>query len=228
MSKKILLVDDHALIRAGLSTLIKRYTPHTIVAEVADGLEAIEQARQHRPDLIIMDIGMPGLNGLETVSQIRQFFPKVKILILSVYRNKRYVISAIRKGAQGYLLKDGALEELIGAIERIMAGKRYISPELHDIVVDELMGPRRRKIRSELEDISARERQVLSMIAGGASRGEIAEKLHISPETVKTHRKNIMVKLHLHKQSDLVKFALHHHLGPLPESSKPEDTSVSE
>ncbi len=228
MSKKILLVDDHALIRAGLATLIKRYTPYTIVAEVADGLEAIEQTRQHRPDLIILDIGMPGLNGLETISQIRQFLPKVKILILSVYRNKRYVISAIRKGAQGYLLKDGALEELIAAIERIMAGKRYISPELHDILTDELLGPRRRKIRSELEDISARERQVLSMIAGGAVRGEIAEKLHISPETVKTHRKNIMMKLNLHKQSDLVKFALQHHLGPLPESSEPEDSSVSE
>lgn len=215
--KKILLADDHALVRAGLATVIKKYTPHIIVAESGDGLETVEKARQHKPDLIILDIGMPGLHGLEAVSQIREFLPDAKILILSMHRDKRFVILAIRLGVMGYLLKDGALDELVGAIERITAGKRYISPELHDIVADELVSPRRRKIKSELEELSVRERQVLSLIASGADRAGIADKLHISPETVKTHRKNIMMKLHLHKHSDLVKFALQHHLGPLPE-----------
>jgi len=217
IQKKILLADDHALVRAGLATVIKKYTPHTVIAEAGDGLETIEQARRHKPDMIIMDIGMPGLHGLEAVSQIRQFLPDVKILIISMHRDKRFVILAIRRRVAGYLLKDGSLEELVDAIERIAAGKRYISPELHGIVADELIAPKPGKIRSELEDISARERQVLSLIAAGAGRGQIADKLHISPETVKAHRRNIMTKLHLHQHSDLIKFALRHYLGPLPE-----------
>ncbi len=219
MYKKILLADDHEVVRAGLASVIKKYTNHTVVAEVGDGLKAVEEARYHKPDLIILDIGMPGLNGLETISQIRKFLPRVKILILSIHRNKQYVISALRLGAEGYMLKSEAVDELVEAIERIIGGKRYISPDLHEVVADEIMdpAPRRGTIKSKLEELTARERQVLSLVASGATRGEIAGELYISPETVKTHRKNIMLKLHLHRHSDLVKFAFRHNLGPVPE-----------
>jgi len=215
--KKILLADDHALVRAGLAAVIKKYTSHTVVAEVGDGIQTIEQAKRHKPDLIIVDISMPGLNGLEAISQILGSLPQTKILVLSIHKDKRFVTSAIRLGASGYLLKDGAVEELINAIEMIMSGMRYISPALSDIVADEIVAPRSRKIKSELESLSGRERQILSLIARGASRAEIAKKLHISVFTVKTHRKNIMTELNLHKHSDLVEFALKHNLGPVPE-----------
>ncbi|MCX6339663.1 MAG: response regulator transcription factor [Candidatus Aureabacteria bacterium] len=215
--KTILLADDHAVVRAGLAAIIKKYTPHAVVTEVGDGIQAIEHARQHKPDLIIMDISMPGLNGLEAISQILKFLPQVRILVLSIHKDKRFVTSAIRLGASGYLLKDGAVEELIIAIEKIMTGRRYLSPALSDIVADELATPRSGKIKSEINSLSGRERQIVSLIVRGARRAEIAKRLHISALTVKTHRKNIMTKLKLHKHSDLVEFAFRHHLGPVPE-----------
>ncbi len=217
MPKKILLADDHEVVRAGLATVITKYTSHTIVAQVGDGLETVEQARRHRPDLIIMDIGMPGLHGLEAVSQIRKFLPRVRILILSIHREKKYVVSALRLGVSGYLLKSEAVDELVDALDRVMEGKHYVSPELREIVADELMESGRQAVKSRLEDLSGRERQVLSLIAAGAARSDIAEKLFISAETVKTHRKNIMRKLQLHKHSELIAFAHRERLGPVPE-----------
>lgn len=215
--KRILLADDHSIVRAGLASIVRKYTPHEIVAEVGDGFKAIEQARILKPDLIIMDIGMPGLSGLEAVSQISQFLPSARIIILSIHRDKRFVTSAIRLGVAGYLVKEGAVEELVDAIEAIAGGKRYISPALSDIVADELVAPKGKEIRTEMEELTPREVQVLSLIARGRSRAEITKRLHISPETVKTHRKNIMEKLHIHTHSELVTFALKHNLGPVPE-----------
>lgn len=217
MTKKILLADDHEVVRAGLAMVIAKYTGHTIVAQVGDGLETVNQARWHRPDLIIMDIGMPRLHGLEAVSQIKKFLPRVKILILSIHRDKKYVVAALRLGVSGYLLKSEAVDELVDAIRMVMEGKHYISPELREIVADELMNPGREIVKTRLDELSARERQVLSLIVSGATRGDIAKKLFISPETVKTHRKNIMNKLHLHKHSELVAFAFQQQLGPVPE-----------
>jgi len=217
MNKKIILADDHEVVRTGLAMVITKYTGHAVVAQVGDGLETIEQARRHQPDLIIMDIGMPGMHGLEAVSQIKKFLPRVKILILSIHRDKKYVVSALRLGVSGYLLKSEAVDELVDAIGAVMDGKHYISRELRELVADELMDPGRMTGESRLEDLSARERQVLSLIAGGISRSDIAKKLFISPETVKTHRKNLMRKLHLHKHSELIAFAHSQNLGPVPE-----------
>lgn len=220
--KKILLADDHSIIRAGLATIIKKYIPDAVVNEVGDGIQTIEYARQHEPDLIIMDISMPGLNGLEAISQIVEFLPQIKILVLSMHRDKSFVTSAIRLGASGYLLKDGAVEELVIAIEKVMSGTRYISPALSDVVAEELMSPRSKKKKidmnkSDLDKLSGRERQIVSLIARGVGRAEIAKKLHISALTVKTHRRNIMAKLNLRKHTDLVAFACRHNLGPVPE-----------
>jgi two-component system, NarL family, response regulator NreC len=217
MIKTIILADDHEVVRAGLAMVIKKYTRHTIVAEVGDGLETVKQARLHQPDLIIMDIGMPGLHGLEAVSQIKKFLPRIKILILSIHRDKKYVVSALRLGVSGYLLKSEAVDELVEAIGLVLEGKHYISPDLQEIVADELMAPGRGIVTSRLDELSDRERQVLILIAAGTSRGDIAKKLFISTETVKTHRKNIMRKLHLHKHAELIAFALGQNLGPIPE-----------
>jgi DNA-binding NarL/FixJ family response regulator len=215
--KKILLADDHSIIRTGLVSIIKKYIPDAVVDEVGDGIQTIERARQYEPDLIIMDISMPGLNGLEAISQILAFLPQVNILVLSMHRDKRFVTAAIRLGASGYLLKDGAVEELVVAIERVVSGARYISPALSDIVAEELMTPRSRKNKVDTCNLSARERQIVSLIARGVSRAEIAKQLHISALTVKTHRRNIMAKLNLRNHTDLVAFACRHNLGPGPE-----------
>ncbi|MEJ2746086.1 MAG: response regulator transcription factor [bacterium] len=220
--KKILLADDHSIIRAGLATIIKKYIPDTVVDEVGDGIQTIERARQYEPDLIIMDISMPGLNGLEAISQILEFLQQIKILVLSMHRDKSFVTSAIRLGAAGYLLKDGAVEELVIAIEKVMSGGRYISPALSDVVAEELMTPKSKKKRvdtdkTDLHKLSGRERQIVSLIVRGISRAEIADKLHISALTVKTHRRNIMAKLNLRKHTDLVAFACRHNLGPVSE-----------
>ena len=215
--KKILLADDHSIIRAGLAAIIKKYLPDAVVSEVGDGIQTIEHARQYEPDLIIMDISMPGLNGLEAISQILEFLPRIKILVLSMHRDKRFVTSAIRLGASGYLLKDGADEELVVGIEKVMSGTRYISPALSDIVAEELMTPQSMKKKVDTCKLSGRERQIVSLIARGVSRAEIAKRLHISVLTVKTHRRNIMAKLNLRKHTDLVAFACRHNLGPAPE-----------
>jgi DNA-binding NarL/FixJ family response regulator len=214
--KKILIADDHAMVREGLVAIINKHTPHTVVAQVSDGIEAIEQVRQTKPDLVILDIGMPGLNGLESLRQIKKIDRSINIIILSVHKDKNFVITAIRLGASGYLLKIGAARELFVAIEEVLQGKRYLSPALSDMVAEEILGPSQKKDMSSIDALTFRESQILSLIAGGFRRPEIADRLHISHDTVKTHRKNIMAKLGIHKLSGLIKFARDHNLGPMP------------
>lgn len=216
-TKKIILADDHAVVRAGIASVINKYTPCSIVAEAADGIEAIEKVRQHKPDLVVMDIGMPGLNGLEAIIQIKKISPATGVLVLSVHCDRDFVTMAIRNGASGYLIKDGAIDELIKAIETILGGNNYISSALSDIMTAEIVSPSINPNVSALDKLSLRERQIISLIAEGASKSTIAGKLHISPETVKTHRKNMMRKLKIANSRDLVKFASENLVGPIVE-----------
>ena len=218
--KKILLADDHAVVREGIASIINKYTSCSIVAEAANGIETIEKTREKKPDLVILDIGMPGLNGLEAITQIKKVSPATAVLVLSVHCDRNFVTMAIRNGASGYLIKDGAVDELTGAIEKILDGKYYISPALSDVMAAEIASPSApEKDPGELAKLSIRERQILSLIAEGAGKTAIAEKLYISPETVKTHRKNIMRKLKITNGRDLVKFAGENLVGPIAEPS---------
>ncbi len=206
----ILLADDHAVVRKGLRTILEREWPGVLVAEAAEGLEAVKLARSLRPELVILDLGMPGLNGLEVIRQVREKLPGAKIMVLSVHDDYLLVQEALRRGASAYLLKECAVDELIGAIAAVFKGKSYLSPALSPLLSS--LSPPEEEDR--LGKLTSREREVLGLLAEGYTSKQIAERLFLSPETVRTHRKHLMSKLDIHNLSRLVKFALDHNLNP--------------
>ena len=212
--RKILLADDHAVIRKGLRTILEKDIPGSVIIEARDGLETVDLARRFRPEMAILDIGMPGLNGLEAIRQILHHQPGIKIMILSIHKGKDFVIEALRQGAAAYLLKECAVEELVDAIKAVFDGKKYLSPPLRNLIPSDHSKIGAAGTKSELEKLSPREREVLGLLAEGNSNREIAEKLYLSPETVKTHRKHIMKKLDIHNLTALIRFALDNRLNP--------------
>jgi DNA-binding NarL/FixJ family response regulator len=217
MLAKILLVDDHVVVRKGLRAILEKDLPECTIIEASDGVRAVDLARREEPELIVIDIGMPGLNGLEAIRQIIRRSPRIRILVLSLHDEEPIVRRSFEYGASGYLLKECAVDELVGAVKAVFLGKRYLSAGLPDSVRDAV---RRKKknapVSDPLESLTHREREILGLLAAGHKNSAIAEELFISPETVKTHRKNLMRKLDLHNISSLVKLALEHHLVPQP------------
>jgi len=215
--KTIILADIQPIFRKGLRVIIEQETPHRIVAEAEDGKECIELARKHRPDMMIMAIDIPVLNGLEVSKHVLKYLPDMKIMVVSVHADRHTVSQAIRNGASGYLLKDDGAKVLVDAIERIFNGQRYISPSLAEVVAEIIISMDIPVIRDYgLEKLSLREIQILSMSACRVTKNEIAKRLHISPDTVKTHRANIKAKLKLKEWSDIGKTTLENFLNPLP------------
>jgi len=213
MLAKILLVDDHAVVRKGLRAILEKELSGCTVIEASDGLRAVDLARREEPELVVIDIGMPGLNGLEAIRQIIRHGPQVKILVLSLHAEEAIVVRAFAYGASGYLLKECAVDELIVAVKAIFKGKRYLSAGFPDSVREPVWRKSKKvPISDPLKNLTYREREVLGLLAEGHKNSAIAKKLFISPETVKTHRKNLMRKLDLHNISSLVKLALEHHL----------------
>ncbi len=208
--KKILLADDHAVVRKGLRAILEQEIPGVMVAEAADGLEAVKLARSLQPELVILDLGMPGLNGLEAIRQVREMLPGTKIMVLSVQDDHLMVQEAFQGGASAYLLKECAVDELIGAIAAVFKGKRYLSHALSPL----LPPPARPDEEDNLDKLSSREREVLGLLAEGYTNKQIGGKLFLSPETIRTHRKNLMAKLDIHNLPRLVKFALENKLNP--------------
>jgi DNA-binding NarL/FixJ family response regulator len=204
---KILIAEDHALVRAGFSALIKNLEGFEVAAEAEDGHQALELIEKHHPQVVLMDIAMPGLNGLEAVSRINKKFPEVKVIILSMHANEEYVIQALRNGARGYLLKDAGTAELELAIRAVMRGETYLSPVISRQVVDDYV----RRIEGDngpLEKLTPRQREILQLIAEGKTTKEIAVKLDLSIKTVDTHRTQLMERLDLHDVAGLVRFAV--------------------
>ena len=198
------------MVRQGLRTILEQEIPGVVVTEAADGLEAVKLARSLRPELVILDLGMPGLNGLEAIRQVREKVPGAKIMVLSVHDGHLLVQEALRRGASAYLLKECAVDELVGAIAAIFKGKRYLSHPLSPLI-----SPLSRSDKEEkLEKLTSREREVLGLLAEGYTSKQIAAKLFLSPETVRTHRKHLMAKLDIHNISRLIKFALRNKLNP--------------
>jgi DNA-binding NarL/FixJ family response regulator len=209
---KILLADDHAVVRKGLKTILETDLPGAAVSEAVDGIQAVDLAGRLNPDLVILDIGMPGISGLDAIPQILQKNPAARILILSIYKDQDFVDQAFQAGALGYLLKECAVEELVGAVKAVFAGKTYISATLSRLMTKKGPPGKRAVVADRLGALSLREREILGMIAEGYANAKIGAKLFLSPETVKTHRRNLMAKLDIHNISTLVRFAIEHQL----------------
>ncbi len=205
MALRLLLADDHTLMRQGLRHILESNSEFDIVAEASSGIEAVEAARQHKPDVAIVDIAMKELNGIEATAQILIHSPHTAVLILSMYSDERYVLRAVKAGARGYVLKNSAGEELIQAIYAVQKGTAFFSPAVARIFQD---GFARLKDASDVTDryelLTNRERQVFQLLAEGNSNKEVANRLNLSLHTVETHRWRIMEKLDLHSAAELV------------------------
>jgi len=214
MGLRILLVDDHQIVRQGLRTLLEKEPDMEVVAEAEDGRAAVRLAREVSPQVVIMDVAMPDLNGIEATRQIVAESPGIKVIALSMHADRRFVANMLKAGASGYLLKDAAFEELAQAIRTVAANRTYLSPEVSDIVVkDYLKGPQEEASAFSL--LTAREREVLQLLAEGKSTREIADCLHVSVKTVETHRQQIMSKLDIRSVAELTKYAIREGLSSL-------------
>ena len=212
----ILLVDDHALVRAGIRLLLERLAEVSEIAEAKDGREAVGLIREQPPDLVLMDIAMPGLNGLEATARITKEFPDVRVIVLSMYKNEEYVREAIKAGAAGYLVKSAAVVELERAIRAVTQGENYFSPSINARVVRNKSG-RLSTDRALIERLTPRQREILQLVAERHSTKEIAQILNISVKTVETHRTQLMDRLAIHDVPGLVRFAIRAGLASLEE-----------
>ena len=214
----IVLADDHHLIRRGLRALLETEADFSVVGEAADGLQAAQLVERLKPNILVIDFIMPGLNGLEVARRVKQCSTKTRVLLLSMYTNESYVLEAFRNGAAGYVLKDSTADDLVRAVRQIAAGHRYLSAPLSERAIDSYV-QRARRGKSDLYDtLTAREREVLQLAAEGHSSKEIASRLFISPRTAETHRANLMHKLGLHSLSDLIRYALRRGILPMEDS----------
>jgi DNA-binding NarL/FixJ family response regulator len=206
---RIVLADDHVMFRQGIKNILEKDKGLEVVGEAGDGLKLLELLKKVTPDMVILDISMPNLRGLEATRELKIILPNVKVLILSMHRDTEYVYSAISAGAEGYLLKEDADTELFAAIGKIRQGSRYISPLLTEELTDELFQKHHKgQLASQYEPLTTREREVLKLIAEGTSNKEIADLLFISIRTVEHHRANIIRKLSIKNTADLVKYAI--------------------
>jgi len=203
----VLLADDHSLMREGLRSLFAGRADMTIVADAANGRTALALALKHKPDIIIMDVSMPDMNGIEATKQILAQLPTAKIIALSIHSDYRFVAGMYKAGAQGYVLKDNVFEQLLDAVKTVLAGHRYICPGLADVVVESLTAPAGGH-SALLDKLTSRERQTLQMLAEGNSLKRIALQLGISVKTVETYRHNIGRKLGLSTLAEVIRFAL--------------------
>jgi DNA-binding NarL/FixJ family response regulator len=204
-----MIADDHPLVRSGLRGLLERDGEFEVIAEAADGYEAIDLAVLHKPDVILLDVGMPRLSGPDAAQSISQKLPAVRIVMLSMHSDESYVLRALKAGARGYLLKASPEADVIAAIRAVAAGNAYFSPSITKLLVEEyVVEARRRGVDDSYELLSTREKEILHLLASGKTNREIAELLFISVATVETHRNNVFQKLHLHNLAELILYAV--------------------
>ena len=206
---RVLLADDHTLIRAGLRMVMTSQPDLTVIGEANDGREAVAMAEKLKPDVVVMDIGMPSLNGIEACRQIHHALPQTQVVMLSMHSDEGYVLRALKAGARGYLLKDSAEADLANAIRAVVAGKSFFSPAVGKVLLEDYM---RKLERTGAEDsfdlLSPREREVLQLVAEGKSSKEVANLLGLSVYTIETHRAKVMQKLNLHNIPELILYAV--------------------
>lgn len=210
---RILIADDHAVMRDGLRALLEAETGLQVVASVANGREAVAAAARTAPDIVLMDIAMPDLNGIDATREILDRNPSIGVIVLSMHATSEHLFRVLEAGARGYLLKDVAGQEVVQAVHTVREGRRYLSQSITDLMTNDYL--RRGLPDSPLASLSVRERQVLQQVAEGRSNAEIAEALHLSPKTVETYRGRLMQKLGLDDLPALIRFAIQHGLTPL-------------
>ncbi len=211
----IALADDHHVVRQGLRALLESEPDFSIVGEVADGLKVADLVQKTTPDVLVVDLMMPGLNGLDITRQITQDSPRTRVVILSMHANEAYVLEALKNGATGYVLKDSQAAHLVQAVREAVAGRRYLSPPLSEQAIELYIKKNEESEIDPYQNLTAREREVLHLVAEGHTNAEIADRLSISPRTVETHRSNLMRKLKLRTSADLIRFALKRGILPL-------------
>ena len=208
MNTKILLADDHKIIRDGLRALLEKEPDMEVVGEAQDGITTVRLAKKFLPNIVIMDIGMPDMNGIDATRQIISETQGVKVIALSMHSDRRFVLQMLKAGASGYLLKDSAFEELASAIKTVMAGQPYLSPKITDVVIKEYIVSLPKNEESVFTKITTREREVLQLLAEGKATKQIAAFLNVSVKTIETHRQQIMEKLDIHSVAELTKYAI--------------------
>jgi len=211
--KQLFIVEDHRLFREGLKAMLSPSQEYEIIGEAEDGLEAIRLIKKKKPDLVLLDLSMPRMNGLSVLREIKGSMPEVKILVLSIHESDQYVLQAFEAKANGYAIKDSSREELRVAIRSVLEGKKYISPGVAGNVLEGYLDGRKTlKTKSALDTVTEREKEILKLLGEGYQNKEIAELVHISVKTVEKHRANIMAKLDLHNAAALTAFAFEHGL----------------
>lgn len=211
----IVLADDHHIVRQGLRALLESDPHFRLVGEAGDGIEAVRLTERLKPDVLITDVMMPGLSGLEVTRQVTRSTPRTRVIILSMHTSDAYVLEAIKNGASGYVLKDSQASDLIQAVREVAAGRRYLSPPLSERALDLYSKKLEDAPEDPYEMLTTREREVLQMVAEGRTCAEIADRLFISPRTAEGHRANLMRKLGLQNQTDLIRFAIKRGILPL-------------
>ena len=210
----IVVADDHPVVRQGLRAVLEAEPGFSIVGEAGDGRHAVELVDNLRPHVLVLDLMMPGLSGVEVSRQVHQRSPVTRVVILSMYDNEAYVLEALRNGAAAYVLKGAGASELIHAIYEVLAGRRYLSPPLSERAIETYLGKALEAPAVPHETLTTREREVLYLAIEGLSNSEVAARLGISPRTAETHRANFMRKLGLQNQTDLIRYAVRHRMIP--------------
>ena len=214
----IVLADDHQVVRQGVRALLESERGFKVVGDAGDGLEAISLVERLKPDVLVVDLMMPGLNGQEVTRRVSKLCPKTRIVVLSMHSSEPYVMEALRNGAAGYVLKDASCADLIHAVREVMAGRRYLSPPLSERAIDAYQDKAKAATWDRYDMLTTRERETLQLVAEGRTNNEIASRLGISPRTAETHRSNLMRKLQLRTHTDLIKYAIEQRIIPLDPS----------
>ncbi|MEE9369907.1 MAG: response regulator transcription factor [Sedimentisphaerales bacterium] len=215
MSVRILLADDHAIMRQGLRSLLEKEADMEVVGEVADGRKALELVRELVPDIVVMDISMPNLNGIEATHQITKELPNVKVIALSIHSDRRFVAGMLKAGASGYILKECLFDEFVRAIRTVATGEIYLSPTITGVVVEDYVKRLATMVNSQFATLTDREHEVLQLLAEGKTTKQIALELHVSTKTIEANRRHIMDRLNIHSIAELTKYAIREGLTSL-------------
>jgi DNA-binding NarL/FixJ family response regulator len=206
---RVLIADDHPLVRSGLRVLLERDHEFQVVGEAADGYQAIQITQELKPDVVMLDVGMPRLSGIDAAQQITEKIPSTKVIILSMHSDEGYVLRALKAGAKGYILKASAENDVLNAVRAVAAGNAYFSPEVSRMMVEEYVREiKRRGVEDSYDLLSIREKEIMNMLVTGKTNRQIADLIHVSPATVETHRTNIFQKLNIHNLPELILYAV--------------------
>jgi two-component system, NarL family, response regulator NreC len=209
MNFRVLIADDHGIVRQGLRALLEKSPEISVVGEASDGREAVRLAAELRPNIVVMDIAMPLLNGVDATSQILGRDPDIKVIILSMHSDESYILRALSAGAKGYLLKDSAEGDILPAVETVAKGRPYFSPVIASTLLEEyLQAMKKNQVRDSFDLLTDREKEVLQLLAEGKSNKEVAAVLNLSPYTIESHRNSLMQKLNLHNTAEIVLYAV--------------------